>query len=60
MTIAQMMRRIDAANKTEENRSAKESRGQRLPGVTQQILDTSIDSENIVIASHIVMASIIA
>ena len=60
MTIAQMMRLIDATEKNQKAEVVKESKVQRLPGVTDEILDVTIDDEkNIGFAAHVVMAGVI-
>ena len=59
MTIAQMMRLIDVAEKKQEAKVIKESKAQRLPGVTDEILDVTIDDEeNIGFAAYVVMAGL--
>ena len=59
MTIAQMMRLLDAAKKKPKAEVIKESKAQRLPGVTDDILDVTInDEKNIGFAAHVVMAGV--
>ena len=59
MTIAQMMRLIDVTEKKQKAEVIKESKAQRLPGVTDEILDVTIDDENSIgFAAHVVMAGV--